>query len=322
MDVTTLLGIRTLAHRRLGRGSTVSATSAFTAECDDAANEALEMVYTDGDWPWKRAVATITTVANQAYVACPASFGAMDAVRIPLTDSTNFLEVVRNSLEFDDTLYDYAGETGEPTAAMIRWNEDLDTPAYCIYFAPIPDAAYAYSLPFRRKAPTLGAVGTTLNAASKAAICEVGTTTAHGLSDGERVYIADAGGMTQLNGNSYFVDVQTSTTFKLYTDKALTSAVNSTAYTTYTSGGTASRIWPYIPPHWVPAWQWRTLEILALGSLGRESADRFYDLSRQAWRAAQDREASIPWAGPAGTLLANLEPLLGGSGALLTEWPY
>jgi hypothetical protein len=58
---------------------------------------------------------------------------------------------------------------------------------------------------------------------------------AHGLSNGNTVRIADVGGMTQLNGNTYTVANVTANTFEL-------SGVNSTGYGAYTSGGTATRL--------------------------------------------------------------------------------
>ena len=57
---------------------------------------------------------------------------------------------------------------------------------------------------------------------------------------GERVTFASVGGMTQLNSNLYYVKPLTANTFELYSDQALASPVNSTGYTTYTSGGTVS----------------------------------------------------------------------------------
>ena len=57
---------------------------------------------------------------------------------------------------------------------------------------------------------------------------------------GERVTFAAVGGMTELNSNLYYVKPLTATTFGLYSDKALASPVNSSGYTTYTSGGTVT----------------------------------------------------------------------------------
>jgi hypothetical protein len=57
---------------------------------------------------------------------------------------------------------------------------------------------------------------------------------------GDRVSFSSIGGMTQLNGNNYYVKPVTSNTFELYSDKALTTSINSSAYTAYTSGGTVT----------------------------------------------------------------------------------
>lgn len=61
------------------------------------------------------------------------------------------------------------------------------------------------------------------------------TSTAHGLNPGDRVTLAGIVGMTQLNGNTYSVEYVTANTFVLQ-------GVNSTGYTAYTSGGTATPV--------------------------------------------------------------------------------
>lgn len=55
--------------------------------------------------------------------------------------------------------------------------------------------------------------------------------------DGEPMTISGIVGMTELNGNTYYVKPVTATTVELYTDQARTIPVNSTAFGTYTSGG-------------------------------------------------------------------------------------
>ncbi len=61
----------------------------------------------------------------------------------------------------------------------------------------------------------------------------VTTTEDNFLIEGAEVTITDAVGMTELNGNSYYIDILTSNTFALYSDSALSTPVNSTAYTPY-----------------------------------------------------------------------------------------
>lgn len=71
---------------------------------------------------------------------------------------------------------------------------------------------------------------------TKASTAVVTTSTNHGFSTGDRVIISGVGGMYEVNGVEYTVTNLTSTTFQL-------SGINSTGFTTYTSGGTVARIY-------------------------------------------------------------------------------
>lgn len=71
----------------------------------------------------------------------------------------------------------------------------------------------------------------TITAISKGNPCII-TSAAHGLSNGDVVTLASIGGMTELNGVTAVVQFKTTNTFAI--------AVDSTSYTTYTSGGTAT----------------------------------------------------------------------------------
>ena len=62
------------------------------------------------------------------------------------------------------------------------------------------------------------------------------TSSSHGYSDGDHVWIASVVGMTEVNGRRFTVANKTTNTFEL-------SGVNSTNYTTYSSGGTASKVY-------------------------------------------------------------------------------
>jgi hypothetical protein len=77
----------------------------------------------------------------------------------------------------------------------------------------------------------------TITGATKADPCVI-TCANHGLVDGQRVRIQSVGGMVELNNNLYYVDELSSSTFALYNDAALSDTVDSTGFTTYTSGGT------------------------------------------------------------------------------------
>jgi hypothetical protein len=74
------------------------------------------------------------------------------------------------------------------------------------------------------------------------------TAVAHGYADGDEVYIQGVGGMTQVNGKRYIVDVLTANTFAL--KNQVTSAnIDSTAFTAYTSGGESDRIYTLVTPY-------------------------------------------------------------------------
>ena len=68
--------------------------------------------------------------------------------------------------------------------------------------------------------------------------------------EGDRISISGVGGMTQLNGNRYYAKPLTYKTFELYnsydpTTDTLSSPVNSTGYTAYTSGGVVNEKFTY-----------------------------------------------------------------------------
>ena len=75
---------------------------------------------------------------------------------------------------------------------------------------------------------------------TQASIAVVTTTVNHDLSDGDAVVLNNVGGMVQVNGLTYYAKVSgyAANQFALYADRGLTTALNSTALTAYTSGGT------------------------------------------------------------------------------------
>lgn len=66
-------------------------------------------------------------------------------------------------------------------------------------------------------------------------------------TNGDRVYLASIGGMTELNSQYYTIANRTAGSFTLV--DMFGNAVNTTSYTTYTSGGTASRIYVVTSPY-------------------------------------------------------------------------
>ena len=75
---------------------------------------------------------------------------------------------------------------------------------------------------------------------SKANPGVVTTSAAHGLLAGEKVRIVNVGGMVEVNDNIYTVASPSGSNFSL-------SGTNTTAYTTYTSGGTVEKVAPAFP---------------------------------------------------------------------------
>ena len=68
------------------------------------------------------------------------------------------------------------------------------------------------------------------------------TAPSHGFSSGDLMSeVKDVVGMTELNGNNYYVSVINANTLDLYTDAGLTSSVNGVSFNSYTSGGNGTR---------------------------------------------------------------------------------
>jgi len=69
----------------------------------------------------------------------------------------------------------------------------------------------------------------------------VTTSSAHGLSDGDKVELKNIQGMTQINNSIWGVDVQSSTTFNLLSSTG--AKVDSTTYTSYLGNGVARKVY-------------------------------------------------------------------------------
>ena len=99
---------------------------------------------------------------------------------------------------------------------------------------------------YRNGAQVLNATAKTITAATKASP-GVLTSNSHGFSNGDEIFIASVGGMTELNGRNYRVANSSTNTFTL-TD-LFGAAINTTSFTTYTSGGTATEIFELATPY-------------------------------------------------------------------------
>lgn len=74
------------------------------------------------------------------------------------------------------------------------------------------------------------------------------TAVGHGYATGQEVFLASIAGMTQLNGRAFKIVVTGADTFELY-DQATGLPVNTAAYSAYTSGGTAARLYMISSPY-------------------------------------------------------------------------
>jgi len=90
--------------------------------------------------------------------------------------------------------------------------------------------------------PLRNGVVINISGATQANPVVITTSADHYLEDGCKVLIASVSGMTELNTNTYFAKrtSYSSTTFALYSDVGLTTTVNGSAFTAYTSGGTVT----------------------------------------------------------------------------------
>ena len=99
---------------------------------------------------------------------------------------------------------------------------------------------------YRNGAQVLNATAKTITDVTKVSP-GVLTSNSHGFSNGDEIFIASVGGMTELNGRNYRVANSTTNTFTL-TD-LFGVAINTTSFTTYTSGGTATEIFELATPY-------------------------------------------------------------------------
>jgi hypothetical protein len=85
------------------------------------------------------------------------------------------------------------------------------------------------------------------------------TSATHGFADGDEIYFASVVGMTEVNGQFYIVSDKDADTFKLKDIDG--NYINTTGFTTYSSGGTALRIYEITTPYpEASLWQLKTAQ--------------------------------------------------------------
>lgn len=121
----------------------------------------------------------------------------------------------------------YAGTSKDGGKVRLINFEYSDEQAYVMEFG-------ANYIRFFKDGGILTEATTDITAITKADPAVV-TASAHGLSNGDRVYITSVGGMTELNNREFTVANKTTNTFEL-------SGEDSSSHTTYTSGGKVGNI--------------------------------------------------------------------------------
>jgi hypothetical protein len=87
---------------------------------------------------------------------------------------------------------------------------------------------------------TVGAASKSIQSVSQTNPAIVTTTNDHEFTEGTAVTITDVVGMTELNGNEYFMDILTGNTFALYEDELFVTPLDATGFTPYSTGGVAT----------------------------------------------------------------------------------
>ena len=87
---------------------------------------------------------------------------------------------------------------------------------------------------------TVGASSKSISNITRDFPAVVTTSNNHEFTEGTEVTITDVVGMTQVNGNEYYMDILTGNTFALYTDDLLTVPLDSSGFTAYSTGGVAT----------------------------------------------------------------------------------
>lgn len=166
--------------------------------------------------------------------------------RVDQTKYATGLRTCRNSFVMRS-----GGVANRPGTTFVAELKDSSKTVRLIPF--IFDAADTYMLEFGnlymrvyRNGAQVTETAKNITGATQANPCVI-TSNAHGFSNGEEVYIAAVGGMTTLNGRNFKVANVTANTFSLtYMDGT---AVNSTAFSAYTSGGTSARVYTITTPY-------------------------------------------------------------------------
>ncbi len=163
------------------------------------------------------------------------------------------LKIYKNGLEImENFIAEIQGAARFRTGTKYIHHTRLNQEAVLVPFQFNDEQAYLLEftdqmIRFYRNASIILEDATTITGASKADPCVI-TDVAHGYVAGDEVFINSVGGMTELNGKSYLVkSALTVDTFDITDVDA--ADIDSTGFTTYTSGGVAEKIYELVSPY-------------------------------------------------------------------------
>lgn len=165
----------------------------------------------------------------------------IDKYKTSLYKCENFFPQVHGGLTNRSGLQFIAEAKGTGTTRLIPFEYNT-TQTYVLEFGD------QYIRVFKDAGQVLDtSVSLTITGATAADPVVITTSTSHGLSDGESVYITGVAGMTQLNGRTFNITSLTATTFSIQNSAG--ADVDGSAYTAYTSGGTADKVFELATPY-------------------------------------------------------------------------
>jgi len=149
------------------------------------------------------------------------------------------------------TVYPHGGASRRPGSMFVHEVKDSDNKTRIIPFEFSTTDTYILELSnqkirFYRDGGIITETAKNITAITKANPAVV-TSNGHGFTNGDHVIISGVGGMTEVNGITFTVADSATNTFSLKNYDG--TAINSSAYTTYTSGGTAAKIYEIASPY-------------------------------------------------------------------------
>ena len=220
-------------------------------------------------------VAGVYTVNPTTLTAEPVTGGGLTGAKLSITMGINAITLTTAgvfTVNAPGSAFSQASTSGSGTGATFN-NGVFEPNTVTVY------AAGTYSVlptnPVSQASTTGYGAGATFNITAGS-----GPT----FSDGDWMFLAGIGGMTQLNGQTAVLTELTSTTFALY--DVYGNGINTLGYPAYTSGGTASRIYTLTTPYAEADLEYlkftQSADVMSLTCVNQQTGTEYppYDLTR------------------------------------------